>query len=121
MRVVVGEAIEKIYWIGGVGAAIDGGEKELELLLFNFANDELGLVIVERIGTSQNINAKGVTDVEADATTAHSLSINMKKIKTVEGKVRVVRKRADNGFADRNGIELRLADLGLVQCEMRRE
>ena len=45
----------------------------------------------------------------------------MKKIKTDEGKVRVVRKRADFGFANRNGIELRLGDLGLEQCEMRRE
>ena len=45
----------------------------------------------------------------------------MKKIKAVEGKERVVRAWVYLGFANRNGIEVRLGNLVFEQGEMRRE
>ena len=102
-------------------AAIYGCEEKSELALTQLAYNIFRGVIVHRIRASQNYNAKGVTDIEANATIAHSLSIYVVKVKTVEGKVRVARKRVDLGFANRDSIETRLNNLGFEQCKVRRE
>ena len=98
-------------WIGGMRAAIDSGEKESKLILLYFANDKFGHIAEERIGSGRNLDAKSVANVEADATTAHSLSINMKKVKTIE--------RIDLSFANRDSVETSLSNLGLALCKVR--
>ena len=121
MREVVGEAVEEVDGICGMGATINGGKKESELVLFDFADDKFGGIVIERIGAGENLNAERVANVEPDATTAHSLSVDMKKVEAVEGKVRVARMRVHFSFADGDCIEVRVSNLGLEQRKVRRE
>ena len=108
MGEIVYKTSEQMYWIGGMRAAIDSGEEQSKLFLFNLANNKFGRIVVDWIRSGQNLDARRVAHIETDATAAHSLSIDVKKVKAVEGKVRVVRERVNFCFADCNRVKVKI-------------